>query len=190
MAKLCAFIPLLLTAALLIGAAASFGVVSSQSANGKYDADGDELIEVSNMEQLDAIRYDLDGDGQADAESGRDTYDAAFPVSGSETVCLANCNGYELTRSLDFDDPGNYASRSVNAKWTSGDGWLPIGNENNRFGANFYGNGHTIANLYINRTTQFNNLGAVGLFGYAGGQINDLGLIDVDVTGVDNVAGR
>ena len=190
MAKLRASLPLFLAVvALLIAAAATYGVANSQSANGKYDADADGLIEVSNLEQLNAIRYDLDGDGQADAESNRDAHAAAFPGSGSETVCVANCNGYELARSLDFDDPGSYASGSVKTNWTSGDGWLPIGNENNRSGASFNGNGHIIANLYINRTTSFSDPGAVGLFGYVRGQINNLGLVDVDIKGVDRVGG-
>ena len=188
MAKLRAFIPLLLTAVLLIGAAASFGVANSQSANGKYDADGDKLIEVSNLEQLDAIRYDLDGDGQADAESGRDSYAAAFPVSGSETVCLANCNGYELARSLDFDAADSYASGATNVSWTTGSGWLPIGN-NSQFEAILDGNGYTVGNLYINRTTQFNNPGTASLLGHTSSIIRKIGMVDVDVTGVTGVGG-
>ena len=47
--------PLILLALLT---AATLGVANSQTANGKYDTDGDGLIEVSNLEQLDAIRYD------------------------------------------------------------------------------------------------------------------------------------
>ncbi len=183
MAKLRAFFPLLLTAALLVGAAASYGVVSSQSANGQFDTDGDGLIEVSNLEQLNAIRYDLDGDGRPDANSNADAYAAAFPG----TVCNQGCNGYEVARSLDFDDPASYASGTVNAKWTSGDGWLPIGNVDNGFTANFNGNGYTISNLYINRTTQFNDPGAVGLFGYAWEDISDVGIIDANVAGIDHV---
>ena len=188
MAKLHAYTPLLITVFLLIAAAATYGVVNSQSGR-EIDTDGDGLIEVSNLEQLDAIRYDLDGDGQADAESGRDTYAAAFPLSVSERVCRTNCNGYELARPLDFDDADSYTSGTVNAKWTSGDGWLPIGNYNNRFGATFSGNGRTISNLYINRATQFNDPGATGLFGVVSGRIKDLGLIDVDVTGIESVGG-
>ena len=59
MARLHAYTPLLITVFLLIVAAATYGVVNSQSGNGKYDTDGDGLIEVSHLEQLDAIRYDL-----------------------------------------------------------------------------------------------------------------------------------
>ena len=44
-----ALIPLLLIAALLI-AAASYGIATSQSANGQHDTDGDKLIEISNLD--------------------------------------------------------------------------------------------------------------------------------------------
>ena len=182
-------LPILLVIALLVAAAGSYSVVSSQSGNGKYDADGDGLIEVSNLEQLDAIHYDLDGDGEP-TDSGAAAYAAAFLTKAGEAVCIRNCEGYELARSLDFQDAGSYASGAVNAKWTNGDGWLPIGTGwRNEFNATLDGNGHAISNLYINRTTQFNDPGATGLFGYARGQINDLGLVDADVTGVDNVGG-
>ena len=191
MAKLRSFLPLplVVAAALLIAMAATHGIVNSQSGNGKYDADGDGLIEIDYLEQLDAIRYDLDGNGGADTESRADAYTAAFPVSAGESVCNNDCNGYELARSLDFDDPASYSSGAVNAKWTSGDGWLPIGNYPNSFEASFNGNRHTITSLYINRTTQFNNPGVVGLFGRANGEISDVGLIDTDVTGVESVGG-
>ncbi len=79
------------------------GVANSQTANGKYDTDGDRRIEISNLEQLDAIRHDLNGDGTPDNESGAEAYFAAFPDDGTGAVCV-DCNGYELTRPLDFDD--------------------------------------------------------------------------------------
>ena len=104
MTKLQVAIPMLLAVALLLAVAATYGIVSSQSGNGKYDTDGDGLIEIEYLEQLNAIRYDLDSDGRADAESGADGYAAAFPTSTGESVCESDCNGYELARSLDFDD--------------------------------------------------------------------------------------
>ena len=148
MAKIRAHIPLILAAALLI-AAASYGIATSQSANGVYDADGDGLIEVANLEQLNAIRYDLDGDGVADGydrdgdgmidsydfdddgiadfDFATDAYAAAFPVSDGDAVCDRGCNGYELARPLDFDAADSYAAGVVNTKWTTGAGWPPIG---------------------------------------------------------------
>ena len=122
MLTLGARILLLLTLALLL-AAATYGIANSQSANGKYDTDGDGLIEIQYLEQLDAIRYDLDGDGRSDDER----YSAAFPISAGETVCNCSCEGYELARWLDFKDPGSYASGMVNVNWMMSSGWLPLG---------------------------------------------------------------
>ena len=153
------------------------GVANSQSGNGKYDTDGDGLIEVSNLEQLDAIRLDPDGDGIPDSGADATKYADAFPTAGTETVC-ASCNGYEMTRSLDFDNPGSYASGSVNTAWSTGSGWDPIGDS---FDATFDGNGHTVNNLYINRTETYN----LGLFNWNGsdGVIRNIGVVDVDISG-------
>ncbi len=134
---------------LLLAAVATYGIVSSQSSNGVYDTDGDKLIEIDNLEQLDAIRYDLDGDGRADDSDDNDSYAAAFPVSGSDKVCNAGCTGYELQRSLDFNNGDSYAG-DVNYDWSSGSGWSPI----YRFESTFNGNGNTISNLYVNRNTR------------------------------------
>ena len=60
----------LLTIALL-AMAASASIVSSQTAGGKYDTDGDKLIEISNLDQLDAVRYDLDGNGDPDSADAK-----------------------------------------------------------------------------------------------------------------------
>ena len=186
-------IPLLLTLALLI-AGASGCVAHAEPVNGKYDTDGDGLIEVSNLEQLDAIRYDLNGDGKADDDSGIEAHAAAYPVSGEEVVCDDNCKGYELTRALDFNDPDSYASRAVNVEWTTGDGWAPIpaaedmalAEEVISFHATFDGNGYTISNLYINRVDEHQ----VGLFGLVGDSIiREIGLVDADVSGLAIVGG-
>ena len=57
------------------------------------------LIDVTDLEELDAIRYDLDGDGLVDTNvgtNGSNTYHQAFP--GLTT----NYRGYELLTNLDF----------------------------------------------------------------------------------------
>ena len=187
MRKSLIFVPLFLTVAFLIAAAATYGTVGSQAANGEYDTDGDRLIEVSNLEQLDAIRYDLDGNGKPDSISGADAYATAFPGEG---VCNNNCRGYELVRPLDFKDARSYAAGAVNAKWTRDSGWLPIGTAEDGFNAVFDGNEYTISNLYVNRTTTLDDPGQVGLFGIAweSSAIRSLGLFDVDVTGLNSSA--
>ena len=169
---------------------ATYGVVSSQSANGAYDTDNDGLIEVSTLEQLDAMRYDGNGDGRVDNESS-ETYYVAFPVADGERVCRRSCEGYELVRSLDFKDADSYASGKVNAKWTTGNGWLPIGIEDGRFNTTFDGNGYTISNLYIDRTSPLVGLERIGLFGYTftSTVFKNIKLLDVDVTGKRFVGG-
>ena len=82
--------------------------------SGDYDADDDGLIEVSNLEQLDAIRYDTDGNG----ESRELTYRRAFfrPLPGMgcpDTGCI----GYELVADLDFDTNRNGVTDAGDAYW-------------------------------------------------------------------------
>ena len=158
-----------------------------------YDSDGDGLIEVSNLEQLDAIRYDLDGDGTPE-DAARDEYAAAYPVSGEEVVCGNDCKGYELARPLDFAADGSYTSGEVSPEWTTGEGWRPIGGKDDysgRFNALFDGNGHAIANVYVNRTTPSEEQLAVGLFGYTGysAVIRNTGLVNASVAGTGSVGG-
>ena len=138
------------------------------------------MIGVFNLEQLNAIRYDLDGDGRSDDRRNPEAYDAAYPDASSCKRCI----GYELARPLDFDDPGSYASGTVNPGWTTGDGWLPIGISGSPFQATFQGNGYTISNLYIHRSGV-----DTGLFGYTYGVIRNVDLVDADVTGAENVGG-
>ena len=158
---------------------------------GDHDADDDGLIEVSSLEQLNAIRYDLDGDGKADDDSGGDAYAAAFPGAAPGLGCPdAGCTGYELTGDLDFDDPESYGSGSVDKGWSQneeGMGWPSIGSNIKGFNASFDGNGHTIFNLFIDRQDE----NAVGLFAVltVHGEVGQVGLVDVNVTGKRGVGG-
>ena len=142
-----------------------------------YDTDNDGLIEISNIDQLDAIRYDLDGDGASED----DAYAAAFPNAATGMGCPGGgCTGYELIADLDFGTV------------IGGSGWEPIGYWNSeedqaRFDATFEGNGHTISNLYISRNDT-NNVGLFGLLN-SGGAIRHLGLANVSVIGQDRVGG-
>ena len=154
----------------------------------KYDNDSDGLIEVSNLEQLNAVRYDLDGDGKADDDSGIGAYSAAYPVSGEEVVCN-NCHGYELARPLDFAAADSYAFGEVSSEWTTGEGWRPIGDGWDPFAATFNGNGHAVSNLYITPQTRDYraSIGEFGLFGSVGesGVIHEIGLLNASVEGGD-----
>ena len=152
------------------------------------DADNDGLIEIYHLEDLDAIRYQMDGMGyRADAT-------AAIITTGCPNT---GCIGYELARNLDFEDDASYFSIANKALWTVEDsddrGWLPIGDSPNAlrfFNSTFEGNGYTISNLQINRTASDN----VGLFGLVL-QLNDntpiknLGLRGINIRGRNSVGG-
>ena len=157
----------------------------SWSASAKdRDLDDDGLIEINNLAQLNAVRWDLDGDGVIE-ETGQ--------VDESSRGCrmATGCMGYELAANLDFDTDGDGAVDSDDDYWNDGAGWEPIGNQFPvyNFNAAFEGNGHTISNLFINRKdTEFLY---VGLFGYIGlrGEVRNLGLPSVDVTNAYGVGG-
>ena len=73
-------------------------------------ADG--LIEIDSLDQLNAVRYDLDDNGQPSNDNAA-TYAAAFPGRSQSRGCLDTtdadpgpCLGHELTANLDFDTNG------------------------------------------------------------------------------------
>ena len=169
-----------LIAIILVAAAVaiSLNLALAQSANGVYDTDGDRLIEINNIEQLDAVRYDPDGNGHPDSDAV--AYNAAFPVNSGQLVCNRSCNGYELERSLDFSSADSYASGRVNSAWTSVAGWTPI----DEFGATLEGNGRTISNLYMDgNLSDEDYTGLFGRISSSGAVVRNVGLLDAEVTG-------
>lgn len=89
-------------------------------------------------------------------------------------------SNYVLLRDLDFDDDDSYLSPAIKHIFTTGDGFTPLGDENNPFTGTFDGNGYTISNLYINR--QDNDY--QGLFGVTDGAIiKNIGLIGNHISG-------
>ena len=142
------------------------------------DTDSNGLIEVSTLEQLNAIRYDLDGDGEVDFPTNEAAY-TAFGIG----ICTEDCTGYELMSNLDF----------AGSRWAEGasggdavvGGWEPIGDGNFRFTAIFEGNGHTISNLFIDRSLA----SSVGLFGSSKAVLRNIGLLEVKVKGGSIVGG-
>ena len=154
------------------------------AAGGDYDTDGDGLIEIRNLDQLSAIRFDLDGDGVSDDAD----YASAFPNAPAGMGCpAAGCAGYELAADLDFDTNGNGRADSGDTYWNGGIGWVSMGTISNKFDATFDGGGHTISNLYINQ----GGINYVGLFGHAGptSLIQHVGLVSVGVTAAGGVGG-
>ena len=86
-----------------------------------YDANDNGLIDVDSLVQLNAIRWDLNGNGAADNAGDATNYGNAFPTPATGMGCPGTgCIGYELRRNLDFDtdgdgdvdssDPGSYTN--------------------------------------------------------------------------------
>ena len=174
-----------LSVALVLGTMAGLNIVSAQTPI-DYDKDDDGLIEIEYLEQLNAISWDLDGDGVANNAINAQAYNAEFPGGSVWAGCpLGGCSGYELTRDLDFNDPDSYARGEVHTGWIQDDGWLPIvGVEigDVAFRAVFEGNHHTISNLFVGHSG-FTDSGVSGLFGTSTGDIRRIGLVDVNIAG-------
>ena len=109
------------------------------------DVDGDALIDISSLERLNNVRYNLDVGAAIDDGRYKESTQIA---DGEGTLCGATaatkCIGYELTHSLDFEDGTSYDSAIVNGAWRPQDilgvvltqdnaenainaGWDPIG---------------------------------------------------------------
>ena len=144
------------------------------------DVDDDGLIEICDLEDLDAIRYSLDGSG----------YKASLTAPLLNLGCDEDgddggvCRGYELTKNLNFSDPSDYRSGRINSEWAEGIGWQPIGTRLQGFSGYFEANGFTISNLHINRP-----INTIGLFGRTepSARINALTLIRVNIRGRSEV---
>ena len=143
------------------------------------DEDGDGLIEIHTLTQLNNIRYNLAG-------TARTTTSAA---PGSTAGCPGSrCSGYELVRSLDFNDANNDGTDDdaydTDLDTTNGN-WAPIGSSNNGFNGTFEGNGNTIANMSVAITDA-----PIGLFGAidVGAVIRYVGLVGASVRAGANSA--
>ncbi len=80
--------------------------------------------------------------------------------------------------SSDFESGGDF--------YNSGAGFIPIGNGAVKFTGTYDGDGHTIDNLFINRSST----GHIGLFGYiSNATIQNIGVTNIDITGNDYVGG-
>ena len=172
--------------------AAAPAAVPAQVGTMDYDTDDDGYIEVGNLAQLHAIRWDLNGDGDV-ASGNAANYLAAFVARDTNAATRMGCPGgacvgYEPTTHLDFDSTGDgtvTAADHSGTYWNGGKGWDPIGDATNRYTGNFNGNGKEIRNLFINDSAAGANY--KGLFGAVTNRIESLGLTDANVTGYQHV---
>ena len=167
--------------------------VTDDEAPVDYDMDEDGGIEIANREQLNAVRYDLDGNGVADNEADAAAYRRAFPRI-MENMCAGGrltdtsvegnpgpCVGYELSNGI-----------ALSGSWTPIGGDVPGNSDNpydhgaNVFTATFDGQGHTISGLRVSRASSY----MVGLFGAVGGngtEVRNVCVSDVNVRGKELV---
>ena len=170
------------------------------------DEDGDGLIEIRTLAELNNIRYNLTGaayttePGGIGNTNGCPTLDSPIWVHNTTGEVLTSapsaqdtasytrrdtCYGYELARSLDFNDANNDGNADdaydTDLDTTNGN-WTPIGGSGNQFSGTFEGNSNTISNMSV-AITRTN--APVGLFGLidAGAVIRDVGLVGASVRG-------
>ena len=154
------------------------------------DDDDNGFIDIYYLEDLNAVRYQMDGSG----------YQASSGGTEITVGCMPACMGYELRRPLDFMIDENYADAMTNKEeWTvdrfdtAGDtGWQPIGTAAGNscsgttcFSSTFEGNGYSISNLQINR----DGIDQIGMFGGNTGTIRNFGLRKITVQGSERVGG-
>ncbi len=144
-----------------------------------YDSNNNRLIDVCNLAQFNAIRYDTYASGHNVHSSG---YRAAYPNATGGMGCpWGTCKGYELTANLDFDTNANGRADAGDAFWNGGQGWTPFA-----FRGVFDGQGHSISNLFIDTPNS-----EAGLFSTLSrnGVIHDVRLKSVDIDGDAEVGG-
>ena len=178
--KLIALIALLLAGAAALLLAAPVPPLAAQTIT-DYDSNDNGLIDISSLAQLNAMRWDQNGDGDPDATTTAADYLLAFPDRDTATSTRmgcpsGTCTGYELTASLPF--PAETSSPH--------NPWTPM-----RFSATFDGNGHTLTNLNVTPSSTTPQAGLFDTLETANGLIKNVGLINPTVvtTGRDQVTG-
>ena len=118
-----------------------------------------------------------------------DPTDSVTATSGVEQVYdITNC---DQLQAVNNDLAGSYTLHndidcSDTVNWNNGAGFMPLGpNPGIVFTGIFDGQGHTIRGLTINQP----NESFVGLFGFEAGQISNVNLQDVNITGGDYTGG-
>ena len=79
------------------------------------------LIDITTLDQLYAIRYDMNGNGAPDTDittAEATAYRTAFGLTESNNnTCTGGCDGYELMNTLDFNDTDPDMAGNQLSKW-------------------------------------------------------------------------
>ena len=134
-------------------------------ANRDYDRNDNNLIDITSLDELNAMRWDANGDGHpetANASAYGTVFAGRTATATGRMGCPDGCRGYELLASLTFPTEGPYAN------------WPPI----NNFATTLDGNGHTLTGMTVNYAN-FNG----GLFRRVvnGGHVKNIGIIEPNI---------
>ena len=160
---------LLAALALLVYAAVPAGASSHEV---DYDQDDDGLIDITSIAELQAIRFDHNGDGVINPALTNDVaaYDLAYPNRDMRTSTFMGCPGgvcvgYELRNDLDFA-----TATSSQRDWVR---------STYNYETVFEGNGFTISNMNADQA------GTTGLIKtlHASGTVRNVGLINPTMRG-------
>ena len=144
---------------LLLAVAAPVGAQTTD-----YDDDDDGLIDLRTAAQLNAVRHDLNGNGDATHADYVSAFTNRQTGSTNRMGCPSGtCTGYELRADLDLS--------------TDYPAWTPLG----VYTATFDGQGHTISGMAVSVSADTTE---AGLFNETSSSavIRDLGLISPSVT--------
>ncbi|MBE8182649.1 MAG: cadherin repeat domain-containing protein, partial [Candidatus Portiera sp.] len=150
------------------------------------DDDGDKLIEIYTVDQLNMIRNNLAGTGlDSNNSDGNSSSGGNILGCGSNSDAAANptsnCFGYELMYNLDLLDNPDLSR------------WEPVGSNSttsdDAFTGIFEGNDYTISNIDINIASDHKD--GIGFFGAIATEVRNLHLknIDISAPGSENVGG-
>ncbi len=150
-----------------------------RDADEDIDDDGDGLIEIATDEELNEVRYALNGNGSRSSENA----DLNTTGCGGDDG-ITSCSGYELVADISL------------AAYKANKGWQPLGRDTDgatggcqgaAFNGTFEGNGWTISDLKISSSGE----DCVGLFGHIaeGSEIRNLTLRAEAVIGKAYVGG-
>ena len=176
-----------------------------QSVSGKFDTSSSQLlsphitedVSSSNFYALQDVGQDKQKIHQLDSEQGSKIQQATLSGSGTES------NPYQIQSIADLQTLRNdvlyYDKHFIlmqNLSFTVADyedtsaGWNPIGNSSHRFSGSFNGNSKAIYNLHINRSTiDYSGIDYSSFFGFSYGNITNLSLQEVTISGNNYVGG-